>query len=76
MFGAGCETAAAPTGYVSVLTVNSGKHLLGIGNRCEAGGWQIGASLGSRSGPMFRYRSPEARVPQLTPIWDQPGEGR
>jgi hypothetical protein len=44
----------APTGYVSVLTVDSGKHLLGIGGGDEAGGRQIGTSLdrdpGRRSG--------------------------
>lgn len=42
----GVQTAAAPIGYVSVLTVDSGKHLLGLGGGREAGGWQIGASLG------------------------------
>ena len=39
MLGAGYsyETAAARTGYVSVLTVDSAKHLLGIGGGYEAG---------------------------------------
>jgi hypothetical protein len=38
--------AQPPTGYVSVLTVDSAKHLLGLGGGHEAGGWQIGAALG------------------------------
>ena len=48
MLGAGysCETAAAPTGYVSVLPVDSARHLLGIGGGYEADGWQTGAALG------------------------------
>ena len=46
MLGAGYsyETAAAPPGYVSVLTVDSAKHLVGIGGGYEVAGWQIGAS--------------------------------
>lgn len=74
MLGAGYsyETAAAPTGYVSVLTVDSAKHLLGIGGGYEAGGWQIGASLGILADVQVSLA--EARVPQPTPIWDQPGE--
>jgi long-chain fatty acid transport protein len=76
MFGAGYsyETAAAPTGYVSVLTVDSGKHLLGIGGGYEAGGWQIGASLGIAILSDVQVSLAEARVTQLTPIRDQPGE--
>ena len=76
MFGAGYsyETAAAPTGYVSVLTVDSAKHLLGIGGGYEAGGWQIGASLGIAILADVQVSLAEARVPQPTPIRDQPGE--
>ena len=60
--GVRSKTAAAPTGYVSVLTVDSAKHLLGIGGGYEARGWQIGASPGSRSWLTFRgaRRSPGA----------------
>jgi long-chain fatty acid transport protein len=75
MLGAGYsyETAAAPAGYVSVLTVDSAKHLLGVGGGYEAGGWQIGAALGIALLADVQVPLAEARVPQLTPIRDQPG---
>jgi len=66
------ETAAAPTGYVSVLTVDSAKHLLGIGGGYEAGGWQIGASAGIALLADVNVALADARVTQLTPIRDQP----
>jgi long-chain fatty acid transport protein len=74
MLGAGYsyETAAAPAGYVSVLTVDSAKHLLGIGGGYEADGWQIGASAGLVSLADVDLLLADARVPQLTPIRDQP----
>jgi len=54
--------------------VDSAKHLLGIGGGYEAGGWQIGASLGIAILADVQVSLAEARVPQLTPIRDQPGE--
>ncbi|HEY0992226.1 MAG TPA: outer membrane protein transport protein, partial [Kofleriaceae bacterium] len=74
MVGAGYsyETAAAPPGYVSVLTVDSSKHLIGIGGGYEASGWQIGASAGFVALSEVDVPLAEARVPQLTPIRDQP----
>jgi long-chain fatty acid transport protein len=74
MVGAGYsyETAAAPPGYVSVLTVDSTKHLIGIGGGYEANGWQIGASAGLVALSDVDVPLAEAKVPQLTPIRDQP----
>jgi len=74
MLGAGYsyETAAAPVGYVSVLTVDSAKHLVGFGGGYEAGGWQIGASAGFVALANVDVSLAEAKVPQLTPIRDQP----
>ncbi|HZJ64294.1 MAG TPA: outer membrane protein transport protein [Kofleriaceae bacterium] len=74
MVGAGYsyETAAAPPGYVSVLTVDSSKHLIGIGGGYEADGWQIGASAGFVALSEVDVPLAEAKVPQLTPIRDQP----
>jgi len=74
MVGAGYsyETAAAPPGYGSVLTVDSSKHLIGIGGGYEANGWQIGASAGFVALSEVDVPLAEAKVPQLTPIRDQP----
>jgi long-chain fatty acid transport protein len=74
MVGAGYsyETAAAPPGYVSVLTVDSTKHLVGIGGGYEADGWQIGASAGFVALSEVDVPLADAKVPQLTPIRDQP----
>jgi long-chain fatty acid transport protein len=74
MLGAGYsyETAAAPPGYVSVLTVDSAKHLIGFGGGYEAGGWQIGASAGFVALAGVNVSLADARIPQLTPLRDQP----
>jgi long-chain fatty acid transport protein len=74
MVGAGYsyETAAAPAGYVSVLTVDSTKHLVGVGGGYEANGWQIGASAGFVALSEVDVPLADAKVPQLTPIRDQP----
>jgi long-chain fatty acid transport protein len=76
MLGAGYsyETAAAPTGYVSVLTVDSAKHVLGFGGGYEADGWQIGASAGVALLADVNVPMADAKVPQLTPIRNQPGD--
>ena len=66
------ETAAAPPAYVSVLTVDSTKHLIGFGGGYEAHGWQIGAAAGFVALSEVHVPLAEAKVPQLTPIRDQP----
>jgi long-chain fatty acid transport protein len=66
------ETAAAPPGYVSVLTVDSAKHLIGIGGGYEVGGWQIGASAGVALLSDVQVSLADGKVTQLTPIRDQP----
>lgn len=74
MLGAGYsyETAAASPGYVSVLTVDSAKHLIGIGGGYEAGGWQIGASAGVVLLTDVQVSLADGKVTQLTPLRDQP----
>jgi long-chain fatty acid transport protein len=74
MVGAGYsyETAAAPSGYVSVLTVDSAKHLVGLGGGYEANGWQIGLAAGFVALSQVDVPLADAKVPQLTPIRDQP----
>jgi long-chain fatty acid transport protein len=74
MLGAGYsyETAAASPGYVSVLTVDSAKHLIGIGGGYEAGGWQIGASAGVVLLADVQVSLADGKVTQLTPLRDQP----
>lgn len=76
MLGAGYsyETAAAPSGYVSVLTVDAGKHVFGLGGGYEADGWQIGASAGLVVLSDVHVAMDDAKVPQLTPIRAQPGD--
>ncbi|HET9621716.1 MAG TPA: outer membrane protein transport protein [Kofleriaceae bacterium] len=66
------ETAAAPKGYVSVLTVDSAKHVVGLGGGYSAGGWQIGGALGLVMLADVHVSLAEAKVNQLTPIRDQP----
>ena len=66
------ETAAAPAGYVSVLTVDSAKHLVGIGGSYELEGWQIGASAGLVLLSDVQVSLADGKVTQLTPIRDQP----
>jgi long-subunit fatty acid transport protein len=68
------ETAAAPTGYVSVLTVDSAKHLFGFGGGYEADGWQIGASVGMVVLADVNVSLADGKVTQLTPIRDQPSD--
>ena len=68
------ETAAAPAGTVSVLTVDSAKHLIGIGGGYNADGWQIGASAGFVALADVSVSAAEAKLPQLAPLRDQPIE--
>ncbi len=68
------ETAAAPSGYVSTLTVDAGKHLFGLGGSVTLAGWEVGASAGYVKLNDVHVTLTEARVPQLTPIRDQPSE--
>jgi long-chain fatty acid transport protein len=68
------ETAAAPPAYVSVLTVDSAKHLIGIGGGYEALGWQIGASAGLVLLDNVQVSLADGKVMQLTPLRDQPSD--
>lgn len=74
MLGAGYayETAAAPPAYVSVLTVDAAKHLVGVGGGYEADGWQIGAAVGAAVLDDVDVPVAAARVPQLAPLRDAP----
>ncbi|MEO8703493.1 MAG: outer membrane protein transport protein [Kofleriaceae bacterium] len=74
MFGAGYgyETAAAPTGTVSVLTVDAAKHLVGLGGGYELEGWQIGAAAGFVAVDRVDVSVADARVTKLAPISSNP----
>jgi len=76
MLGAGYsyETAAAPAGTVSVLTVDAPKHLIGFGGGYEADGWQIGAAAGFAALADVGVALADAQVPQLAPLRTQPLE--
>jgi long-chain fatty acid transport protein len=68
------ETAAAPEAYVSVMTVDAAKHIIGLGGVYEVAGYQFGAALGFVKQADVDVSLAEARVPQLTPVRDQPSE--
>ena len=72
MFGAGIayETAAAPPEYVSVLTVDAPKFIVGLGGGYESEGWQIGAAFGYAKANDVDVPLADAAVPQLNPIRD------
>jgi long-chain fatty acid transport protein len=67
MFGAGVsyETAAAPPAYVSVLTVDAPKLMVGLGGGYESEGWQIGAAVGYANVNDVDVPLGDAAVPQL-----------
>lgn len=68
------ETAAAREGYVSVLTVDAPKHLIGLGGSYGRGRWLVGASLGFVKLADVDVSLDEARLPQLTPVRGQPAD--
>ncbi len=68
------ETAAAPKGYVSPLTVDAAKHLFGLGGAFRHHSWTAGAALGIARLADTNVTLAEAKVPQLTPVRGQPGE--
>lgn len=73
MIGAGVayETAAAPPGRVSVLTVDADKWLVGVGAGYDADGWQIGAAFGYVAVDDVELTGGEPRVVQLQPLNSQ-----
>lgn len=66
------ETAAAPAAYVSVLTVDAAKHLVGLGGGYADGDWQLGGAVGYAWLADVDVSLADAKVPQQTPIRDQP----
>ena len=72
MFGAGIayETAAAPPAYVSALTVDAAKLLVGLGGGYESDGWQLGAAAGYAKVDDVEVPLATASVPQLAPLRD------
>jgi long-chain fatty acid transport protein len=75
-FGAGYsyETAAAPKAYVSALTVDSAKHIVGLGGSYSLSGWNLGLATAFVKLTDVNVSLADARVPQLTPLRDQPSE--
>jgi long-subunit fatty acid transport protein len=74
MAGAGIayETAAAPAGRVSVLTVDADKVIFGVGAGYAAEGWQIGGAFGYVAVDDVTLAGGEPRVLQLQPLASQP----
>lgn len=68
------ETAAAPKAYVSALTVDSAKHIIGLGGGYTIAGWDLGAAFAFVKLTDVDLALADARVPQLTPLRDQPSE--
>jgi long-chain fatty acid transport protein len=70
LLGAGYayETAAAPASHVSVLAIDAGKHVIGLGGGYDADGWQIGVALGIAILERVDVGVDVARVPQLAPL--------
>jgi long-subunit fatty acid transport protein len=66
------ETSAVPTGYLSVLTVDAAKHLAALGAGYEASGWSFGVAGGLVLLASRDVALDEARLPQQSPIRDQP----
>ena len=66
------ETAAAPAAYVSTLTVDAAKHIVGLGGSFDLGTWQIGAAIGFVKLKNVDVSLDDAKVMQLSPIRDQP----
>jgi long-chain fatty acid transport protein len=68
------ETAAAPKAYVSAMTVDSAKHIIGLGGGYTISGWDVGAAFAFVKLADVDLSLADARVPQLTPLRDQPSE--
>lgn len=68
------ETAAAPKAYVSAMTVDSAKHIIGLGAGYTVNGWDLGAAFAFVKLTDVDLSLADARVPQLTPLRDQPSE--
>jgi len=66
--GIAYETAAAPPGDVSVLTVDASKLVLGLGGGYDAYGWQLGAAVGYVSLADVAVADP--KVAELAPLHD------
>ena len=74
MFGAGYayETSATPAGDVSLLSVDSAKHIIGFGGGYEDAGWQIGAAVGVALLADVDVSVSDAAVLQQAPLRDPP----
>lgn len=66
------ETAAAPAAYVSTLTVDSAKHIIGVGGGYNLWGWNVSAAFGYVKLKDVNLALGDAKVGQLSPIRDQP----
>ena len=66
--GIGYETSAAPSGNVTVLTVDAPKLLLGLGGGYDAEGWQIGGAVGYVK--LAEVDVGDPKVAELQPLHD------
>jgi long-subunit fatty acid transport protein len=70
------ESAAAPAGTVSVLTVDAAKHLIAIGGGYAEEGWQIGGAIAYVSVADVEVTPDVGGVTQLAPIRGAPVDAR
>lgn len=68
------ETAAAPDAYLSVLTVDSSKHLIAGGFGYQFGSWTLDAVVGHVAMSPREVTAEEGRSPQLNPVRDESDE--
>lgn len=66
------ETSAVEKGYVSPLTVDAAKHMVGLGGGYRGSSWTAGASLAIAKLADTDVSLAEAKVPQLSPVRGQP----
>jgi long-chain fatty acid transport protein len=74
MGGYSYETAAAPDAYLSVLTVDSSKHLVAGGAGYRFGSFTLDAVVGYVAMSPRRVTPEEGRSPQLNPVRDESDE--
>ncbi|MDB4953201.1 MAG: rane protein involved in aromatic hydrocarbon degradation [Myxococcales bacterium] len=70
--GVAYETAATPAAYLSAMTVDAAKLLVGVGGGYEAEGWQIGAAAGLVKQSDVTVAVADAKLLQPQPLRETP----